>query len=156
MKNSALGHRTSKLLLLFFFSNSLPDTMIYEVDFFKIELPSGLYMLVIKYQNMKEQNKYCLIVKHFFFFADLILKWNKVMVKPKCAKNHLFQSTSLSSLPTLNLIQITLYLFCSKDISFRNFSLVSLDFGLGYREQTLWRPKQVAKRQQCGRGMSAP
>lgn len=49
MKNSALGHRTSKLLLLFFFSNSLPDTMIYEVDFFKIELPSGLYMLVIKY-----------------------------------------------------------------------------------------------------------
>lgn len=69
MKNSALGHRTSKLLLLFFFSNSLPDTMIYEVDFFKIELPSGLYMLVIKYWNMKERNKYCLIVKHFFFFC---------------------------------------------------------------------------------------
>lgn len=94
MKNSALGHRTSKLLLLYFFSISLPETMIYEVDFFKTELPSGPYMLVIKYCNMKEQNKNCLIVKHFFFFlADLILKRNKVMVKPKCAKNHLFQST---------------------------------------------------------------
>lgn len=68
MKNSALGHRTSKLLLLYIFSISLPETMIYEVDFFKIELPSGPYMLVIKYCNMKEQNKNCLIVKHFFFF----------------------------------------------------------------------------------------
>lgn len=47
MKNSALGHKTSKFFF-FFFPSFFPETVIYDVDFLKIELPSGPYMFIIK------------------------------------------------------------------------------------------------------------
>lgn len=60
MNNSSLGYRTSKLI---FFSTSLPETVIYEVDSLETELPSGQYTFIVTCWNVKEQNKYYLVVK---------------------------------------------------------------------------------------------